>query len=185
MSSCRSCGAPVIYIPTVDNPGYSVVLGEFQLGIDSLGAPKRESFSYDAFSYGRAFLDPPQTIFSFASFVISLANCRNVRLAPHSMPERLARSFQRRRGRPPVRFRTLEIEGRDLRYLNREDAGGGMAIRNGRALHIARGHFKTYSAERPLFGSIPGTFWWAPTVRGDAKAGAVLKDYAVLAPEGD
>jgi len=50
-----------------------------------------------------------------------------------------------------------------------------------KALHICRGHFKTYD-EKPLFGRLKGTFWWPQTLRGSANQGVVLKDYAVKAP---
>jgi hypothetical protein len=44
-------------------------------------------------------------------------------------------------------------------------------------IHLARGHFKTFTADKPLFGRITGTFWWQPQVRGRNKEGIVVKDY--------
>lgn len=47
------------------------------------------------------------------------------------------------------------------------------------ALHMMRGHFKTYTPEAPLFGKRVGTWWWQPGLRGNVEKGIVLKDYAV------
>jgi hypothetical protein len=46
-------------------------------------------------------------------------------------------------------------------------------------IHFQLGHFKTYTAEKPLFGHITGRFWWQPHVRGKNKDGIVMKDYVV------
>jgi hypothetical protein len=46
-------------------------------------------------------------------------------------------------------------------------------------IHLCRGHFKTYTAERPLLGRFTGTYWWQPAVRGNAEKGVVEKEYEV------
>ncbi len=46
-------------------------------------------------------------------------------------------------------------------------------------LHMVRGHFKTYTPEKPLFGRMTGTYWWAHHLRGDESAGVVHHDYEV------
>ena len=51
-----------------------------------------------------------------------------------------------------------------------------------RALHICRGHFKTFTSDAPLLGRFTGTYWWTPQVRGSKSAGTVIKDYRVTAP---
>jgi hypothetical protein len=48
-----------------------------------------------------------------------------------------------------------------------------------RALHICRGHFATYSEDRPLFGKYTGQFWKPSHVRGAAEFGLIQKDYNV------
>ena len=45
--------------------------------------------------------------------------------------------------------------------------------------HLCRGHFKTFTEERPLFGKYSGTFWWNPQSRGDRNKGVVEKEYSV------
>ncbi|OYT14646.1 MAG: hypothetical protein B7C24_17230 [Bacteroidetes bacterium 4572_77] len=46
-------------------------------------------------------------------------------------------------------------------------------------VHLCRGHFKTYTADNPLFGKIIGKYWWPPHARGDKKQGIILKDYTL------
>lgn len=51
------------------------------------------------------------------------------------------------------------------------------------SFHFCRGHFKIYTAEKPLFGKYVGTFWWDAHARGSIKKGIVTKDYNVNPPE--
>lgn len=104
----------------------------------------------------------------------SLMACKNVTDEEHDPPERLSKRNQRKRGEPLVRFRTLVITpmGGGARNAERLSLGDGMT-----ALHIVRGHFKTYTADRPLFGKRIGTYWWSPMTRGNAEHGEVVKDY--------
>ncbi len=110
---------------------------------------------------------------------ICFLHCRNVVQRMVRPDPKVDRSRARRGRRPFRRYKVLEIEPM-TRVLATEGAAseGGLA----RALHICRGHFKTYD-ERPLFGSLRGTWWWSDHVRGAIEAGILDKDYAVEAPE--
>jgi len=44
-------------------------------------------------------------------------------------------------------------------------------------LHLCRGHVRTYSTERPLFGKFSGEFYIREHIRGSLKNGMVAKDY--------
>lgn len=46
-------------------------------------------------------------------------------------------------------------------------------------VHLCRGHFKMYTQEHPLFGRHTGRYWWQPQVRGENKAGIIMKDYTL------
>ena len=46
-------------------------------------------------------------------------------------------------------------------------------------LHFCRGHFKTFTAEKPLLGRAVGTYWWQPSIRGSRENGVIEKDYNV------
>jgi hypothetical protein len=112
---------------------------------------------------------------------ISFMHCKNVDLVDHDPPEALARKHLRRHGVPLVRYSTLDIEPM-RRVLARDGHAdtGGLAS----AMHICRGHFKTFTAEAPLFGKLTGAYWWADHVRGDERRGRSDHDYRVRIDNG-
>jgi hypothetical protein len=88
------------------------------------------------------------------------------------------RGKKQRRLRPDqlIQWKTLEVRPGGVS----ESAGSG----SGESLtahHIVRGHFATYTADKPLFGKYVGTYWREAHARGDRKAGEVAKDYRVAA----
>jgi hypothetical protein len=109
---------------------------------------------------------------------ISFSHCKNVRTV--ETPADRGGRWHRRTKAPVLTFRTLEINPM-REVLRTEGRSGEEGLR--RALHICRGHFATYGDDRPLFGKYAGTFWRPDHVRGRAEAGAVVKDYAVKAPQ--
>lgn len=113
-------------------------------------------------------------------FTFSFANCRNVARDLNSMPPKVAKK-RARKGLPVFRYYTLRIS--KVMGASKQSAPGDPdAIPPGRPLHIVRGHFKTYTAEKPLLGHAVGTFWWADSARGKAEHGKVTKEYEVAAP---
>jgi len=114
-----------------------------------------------------------------ALLAISFLHCRNIEIRAVTPSERQSRSYRRRHGRDPVRYHVL-----DVKPIRRLLEGYRRGERNDlrRALHICRGHFKTFAADAPLLGRAVGTFWWGPQVRGSREEGVVLKDYRVSAP---
>jgi len=44
---------------------------------------------------------------------------------------------------------------------------------------LFRGHFKTYTKDKPLFGKLVGKYWFKPHARGNKKKGVVVKDYSL------
>lgn len=111
----------------------------------------------------------------------SLLGCKNVSTEDHTPDPKLARANLRRRGTPMVTYKTLAIRpmGGNHAPAERVSIGNGQT-----ALHLVRGHFKTFTPERPLFGSRVGTYWWSPNVRGKAENGVVVKDYELSAAVG-
>lgn len=84
--------------------------------------------------------------------------------------------WTRRTGTPKLKYHVLDINPMKEVLVTE---GGSQSVGTKKALHICRGHFATYTAEKPLFGNIVGTVWKPAHVRGDIKQGAVVKDYAV------
>jgi hypothetical protein len=107
-------------------------------------------------------------------------HCKNVavRDAP-APPDRLARAYRKRHGRPLTTYKVLEIAPM-RQVLRREGQADATGLR--RAVHLCRGHFAHYTHERPLFGKVAGTFWRPMHLRGSPSEGLVLKDYTIRAP---
>lgn len=114
-----------------------------------------------------------------ALITISFMHCKNVDLRPVNPPEKLSRKHRKKRGRDLIRYHVLDIEP-IRKIFDKHGAGSKQTLR--KALHICRGHFKTFTADAPLFGNLTGTYWWPQHVRGSKKTGVVLKDYRVGAP---
>jgi hypothetical protein len=115
-----------------------------------------------------------------AILAIAFMHCKNVDVVDVAPNPKEAAAFRKRHGRPPVRFKTLDI-GPLRRVLDSQ----GHAQRDGlgSAMHLCRGHFKTFTEEAPLFGKLTGTYWWEPQVRGDPERGLVDKEYRVRVAE--
>jgi hypothetical protein len=116
-----------------------------------------------------------------ATFAISLFHCKNVSLRAVDPPERLSKKHAKKTGHPLTRYHVLEIEPM-RRILDTEGEAQTKGLAH--ALHICRGHFKTYTEGSPLFGKQVGTYWWASQVRGKAEHGVVEKDYRVRLDQG-
>lgn len=127
----------------------------------------------------KAFADEICTILLPSAFTICLMNCKNTSVEPVARDPDVNRERQKAGLKPFLRYHTISIEP-----LKSDSAVAGSMNPAGvrRALHIARGHFATYTAARPLFGKYAGTFWVPSHVRGTAKQGVVISDYRVNAP---
>ncbi len=114
-----------------------------------------------------------------AFMAISFMHCKNVGVTEVAPPQRQSRGWAKKRGEPLVSYHVLEI-GPMREALNSDGELQGKGLKH--ALHVCRGHFKTFNEEAPLFGHTTGTFWWADQVRGSAKEGEIVKDYEVRVP---
>jgi hypothetical protein len=112
-----------------------------------------------------------------AFLAISFMNCKNVTTTIHETDRHLNRERQKHGLKPFLRYHTIDIEPMK-RVLRTEGKIESTGLK--RALHICRGHFATYSEERPLFGKVAGTFWIPSHVRGTTEEGIVVSDYQVL-----
>lgn len=108
----------------------------------------------------------------------SLLGCKNVDTEQHRPNPKLVKAARKRSAdRAKVTFKTLVIRpmgGGAGGPAARTQIGDGQT-----ALHLVRGHFKTFTADRPLLGKHVGTYWWSPAVRGNAEHGTVVNDYQV------
>lgn len=124
------------------------------------------------------------TITSYHTVLLALSfmHCRNVhrRVEPDPWappPITPGQKPTRRQRQPRKTYHILEIEA----MKEVVSSAGGPATEGGRkALHICRGHFKTYE-QKGLFGNprLRGTWWWPMHLRGAKGRGFVDKDYEV------
>jgi hypothetical protein len=114
-----------------------------------------------------------------ALLALSFMHCKNVELKTTIPPVPLSKKYQKKTGRPLVRYKILEIEPMK-KVLRTEGQSETLSLKH--ALHICRGHFKDYSKGGGLFGKYKGFYWWESYVRGDPDQGVVVKDYNVKPP---
>ncbi|MFN8014984.1 MAG: hypothetical protein U0R17_00030 [Acidimicrobiia bacterium] len=135
--------------------------------------PKAEEFN--KLAYG---LSQELTLVAFMTS--SFANCTNIKLEDVDPNANKKKVNKVKNKKNLVKFKTLKIEMLDeATRIIRESIAKGTEI----PLQLVRGHFKHYTEERPLFGNRVGQWWWMGQIRGTSKAGAVLKDYEVVAPQ--
>lgn len=105
-----------------------------------------------------------------------LLNCENICVS--EVGRSVSRRSQREKRRSGLTWHRLVIVKPESKRIH------GVTVPNGTGdpftrEHLCRGHFKNYTAEKPLFGRLTGRYWWAPHVRGSHEVGTVLKDYRV------
>jgi len=112
---------------------------------------------------------------STAIAVLHVLHCKNVNLQPVEPPEKLNKKRLKNGKVPKFRYHTLTV---DLNKSQQRATTGGPTENVGMMpVHLCRGHFKEYTAEKPLLGKFVGRYWWQDHLRGDKKQGVVLKDY--------
>jgi len=112
--------------------------------------------------------------------LLIVLNCKNIVLKKEH-PDRKLNLARAKKGKPPLfAYHTLHVKVPTMRTeADGEDADSGRTQR----VHLCRGHFKTYTEDKPLFGKYTGRYWWPWMVRGDKKKGLVIKDYNIEAGE--
>jgi hypothetical protein len=113
-------------------------------------------------------------------YAFAFCHCRNVELKQQDVSRQVRRQAERK-GLPLLDYRVLEIEPMK-KALKSE--GGIEEVGPRKALHICRGHFKTYTVDAPLFGQHAGTWWWEGQLRSALKRGDNQEDYKAKSPQG-
>jgi len=110
-----------------------------------------------------------------ALLALSFMHCKNVELVEVVPSPKLAAAHWKRSGLQLHRYSVIEIDPM-MSKIKSVCLTEGVGPRQ--ALHLCRGHFKTYRG-RGLFGKYTGTYWWHPQERGSAKMGTVESSYLV------
>ena len=120
------------------------------------------------------------TIIYCANLSLILLNTKNIVTQEETPPVKLNKKRIKKGKQPLFTYHTLRLKLPGKSRKGNTSAGNGD---NTTRLHLCRGHFKTYTAEKPLLGRFTGRYWWQPHARGNKDQGVVQKDYKVeLAP---
>lgn len=114
-----------------------------------------------------------------AFVAVQLMNCKNIIQEEKEPPTTI--NERHRRDHPPlVKYKILKIErkGTAAQAASADIQNPGIM-----PYHFCRGHFKRFTAEKPLLGRHVGTYWWEAQARGSKKQGEVIKDYEVATPK--
>lgn len=116
-----------------------------------------------------------------ALLAFNFANCKNVTLEDDTDTDTPPKIRRRLNLPPEVRRYCLNICGHSTK---RRPNGAADPQKDIMPYHFCRGHFRTYTAKRPMFGrfgnpNMIGKFWDPPRMRGKRERGEVIKDYAI------
>ncbi|WP_155300558.1 hypothetical protein [Deinococcus kurensis] len=167
---------PITFHVMLDERGAScadMVLAEPDAAlIEMYGSPYTEDF----ISHYRAMEAELFKVF----FATSLLDSREVKAVPHQpTPAQVKHAAKLTKfGKvPPVPYHTVVVDGFRRAQSQGQSQGQGGSVY--KALHTVRGHTKTYTAERPLFGRLTGEFRIPAHFRGAIDQGVTHKSYRV------
>lgn len=121
----------------------------------------------------------PTQLLNEALLALSFMHCKNVVRTDATEAEGPPAKWLRRMKQPTLRYHVLNINPMK-EVLRKEGESETTGLK--KALHICRGHFATYTADKPLFGHFTGTVYKPAHIRGSKELGTVLKGYAVNEP---
>jgi hypothetical protein len=103
-----------------------------------------------------------------------LLNSKAAKVETVSPPRDLQKAREKKGKNPLVEYRVLTLE---LPPPPKTEQGFGAHASP--RLHTCRGHFMTFTEDRPAFGKLSGRFWCPPHWKGQKSSGAILKRYEV------
>lgn len=113
-------------------------------------------------------------------YTLQLLNCKNVNVVDVD-PNKNLHKRQRRRIKRGLQEALPKYKMLEILAIGRKvsDTSEGSKDGTEKSFHICRGHFRTYTEDKKLFGKIAGTFWIPAHVKGNKEKGEVNKDYVV------
>lgn len=123
------------------------------------------------------------SVLNYIRLALVFAHCKNVSKVDVTDTTGPTKKWCRRMRVPELKYHALQIDP-NLSAKPRVASAAGGEDHSGKALHICRGHFRTYAEGGPgLFGSgRTGTFWVPSHTRGSSEHGQVTKDYTIGVP---
>ena len=110
---------------------------------------------------------------------LDVLNCQNIVTKDVIPPEKLNRKRIRNGKLPLYTYKILEVVKGKPKSKNAGSVPWDYQSPASVRFHLCRGHFKTFTPDKPLFGKYSGTFWWNPQSRGNKELGEIEKDYDV------
>jgi len=104
---------------------------------------------------------------------LKILNCKNITTIRINPNKRLNRKRKGNNKLPLFSYYELVVKGKG-KFTGKSIEGDGH-----NRVHLCRGHFKTYTPEKPLLGKAVGMYWWQPHIRGQNRNGVVMKDYEI------
>lgn len=104
---------------------------------------------------------------------LAMFHVKNIGTRVQQLPRAIRRRLEKSGIDGPHVYRTLT-----LRPFAPDGEPNGRRMQTGeRPLHLVRGHFARYTADRPLFGKYEGTFWRPEHEAGNPTVAVVRKTY--------
>lgn len=121
-------------------------------------------------------------VINVALLSLYMMHAAGTELKSKQVPQKLkkAREKKRKTALPEIRFKVLDL-GLGMRQSLKEAKAEGKGL--SRALHLRRGHFKTFT--KPMFGrpgGKTGDVWIRPHRVGDKEEGEIIKKYRLKKP---
>ena len=117
----------------------------------------------------------PENVFPIMGLALNFLHCKNVTIEREKYgPITVQKDKYGKKKEFRKYYHILSIE--PMKKIL-ESSGNAKETGIKRAFHICRGHFRTYSETKKLFGKVAGTFWIENHVRGSKEVGEVYKDY--------
>lgn len=113
-------------------------------------------------------------------WTITFMHTKNVLVEDNPPPPKLDSAHMKKYKRPMLAYKTIRVipVGKKRTAINPVNIGNGLPV----AQHIRKGHFKTFTKDKPLLGKHVGTYWWEQTLAGDPRRGQRVNDYNVYPP---
>lgn len=108
-------------------------------------------------------------------YLLTMISCRNVEIVKREHRGEYDR--KRRKFKGGYQYHTLVVRKQDKRIVY--DSDPLLAPESPAALHMVRGHFKTYTSEAPLLGKLTGRYYWPPHARGSRAVREIEHEYRV------
>lgn len=109
----------------------------------------------------------------------NVLSCGNILYKDVIPPEKLNKKRQRSGNLPLYSYKIIEISEHAVKEKNAGSVPWDYKSPTEMRFHLTRGHQKTYTKEKPLFGKYVGKWWWKQQARGDKNIGIIEKEYHV------